>query len=103
MICQLSATSSNSIAELSALPVGLVTTLAEEVADREERSAWDNVTEALARIYDLLGVIRVEALALGGVKRHNLPEPPRMPRPGEKVDQIPVVTPGQAARMMMAS
>jgi hypothetical protein len=103
MICRLSATSPNSISDLHELDTPALMTLAEEIAAREERESWDNVAEAIARVYDLLSVMRVEALALGGVKRHNLPEVARMPRPGEQVEQIPVVTPGQAARMMMAS
>jgi hypothetical protein len=102
MICQLSARSSNSVADLQTLHPGEIITLAEEVAEREDALAWDNMHEALARIHDLLAVMRVEALALGGVKRYNLPAPERMPRPGDD-GEIPVVTPGEAARLMMAS
>jgi hypothetical protein len=103
MICQLSAASSNSVTDLQRLDTSALTTLAEEVREREEREAWTNVTEALARIFDLLAVMRVEALALGGVKKWNLPEPVRMPRPGEHSAETRALTPGEAARLMMAN
>jgi hypothetical protein len=103
MICRLSASSSNSITDLHHLDTPAVMTLAEEVAAREEREAWSNVAEAIARVYDLLAVMRVEALALGGVKRHDLPEAARMPRPGETSTETRVVSPREAVRLMLAS
>lgn len=101
MICRLSARSSNSIPDLHGLDVATLSTLAEEVMEREERDAWSNVHELIARVYDLLSIMRVEALALGGVKRYNLPEPTRMPRPGQDVGPV-TVSPREAALMMMA-
>jgi hypothetical protein len=102
MICQLSARSSNSVTDLRALDPAALTTFAEEVLEREERESWTNLHEAIARIHDLLAIMRVEALARGGVKRYNLPEPVRLPRPGEDTGPV-VVTPGEAARLMIAS
>jgi hypothetical protein len=102
MICRLSAASSNSVTDLRALDPADLTTLAEEVRQREERESWSNMTEALARIFDLLSVMRVENLARGGVKKWNLPEPARMPRPGDELAEARAITPAEAARLMMA-
>jgi hypothetical protein len=102
MICQLSARSPNSVAELVALDYPALLTLAEEVHRREEQEAWGSLHEELARIYDLLSVMRVEHLAGIGVKRWNLPEPDRMPRPDDK-HEVRALTPGQAAHLMMVS
>lgn len=102
MICQLSASSANSVTDLQSLDHAVLTTLAQEVEKREEREAWTNLHEALARIFDLLAVMRVEALARGGVKKWNLPEPARMPRPGdEAAAEARPLTPAEAARLMM--
>lgn len=103
MICQLSATSSNSVTDLQSLDPSALTTLADEVREREDREAWSNLHEAIARIHDLLAVMRVEALARGGVKKWNLPEANRMPRPDDKVAEARALTPGEAARLMIAS
>lgn len=59
-------------------------TLAEEVREEHEAKQWTTLHELLAGIVDLLGVMRVENLARGGVKPWRLPEPRRVPRPGEK-------------------
>jgi hypothetical protein len=104
MICQLSARSANSVADLVGLDPATVTTLAEEIIEQEERTSWGTIHEVLAHVHDLLSVMRVEALALGGVKRHNLPKPERLPRPGDdKANEVRVVSPGEAVRLMMAS
>lgn len=102
MICQLSARSSNSVADLVTLDHAAVITLADEVRQREEATAWSTMHEQLARIHDLLQIMRVEQLACAGVKDHKLPDMVRMPRPGE--DTRPKsVSPAQAARLMMVA
>lgn len=102
MICQLSARSSNSVTDLRALEPATLMTVAEEILEREERESWTNLHEAVAKLYDLLGAMRVEALALGGVKRWNLPEPARMPRPYDRAEPQ-VVSPAEAFGLMRAS
>lgn len=100
MICQLSVLSANSISALAGLDPAALITLAEEVREREGREAWNNVHEILARIHDLLAVIRVEQLAGIGVKPHRLPDVERLPRPGESEPKVRVVSPREAALMM---
>ena len=104
MICRLSANSSNSVADLRALDVPAVMTLAEEINERDERMSWENLHEILARIFDLLAIMRVEQLACAGVPRSKVPKPSFMPRPGEETEpEIRVVSPGEAVRLMIAS
>lgn len=71
--------------------------------DRNERDSWTNVHELLAQLLEMLSIMRIEALAAAGMKRWNLPEPVRIPRPGDDEHQEAiVVTPSQFARMTVA-
>lgn len=103
MICQLSARSGNSIVDLSGLGPAALATLADEVRRRDDEGDWTNLHEAIAQVHDLLSLMRVEHLAGIGVKRHDLPTPARMPRPGDKPAEPVVLSPGEAARLMMAA
>ena len=76
-------------------------TLAEAVRDRNERDSWTNVHELIAQCVELLSVMRIEYLISNGVKRWNLPEPVRVPRPGDEEPKEVVMTPSQFARMTM--
>lgn len=101
MICWLSAHSSNSVPDLAGLDVTTLSTLMDEIHEREERDAWSNLHEAIARVHDLLAVIRNEALMMGGVKAHNLPKLVRLPRPGEDT-RPPALSPREASLFLMA-
>lgn len=79
----------------------MLMTLADEVGRRRQREHWRQGEEFLAELVELLSIIRREALALGGVKGHHLPEPIRIERPGEPKDNgVHVMTPRQYARHM---
>lgn len=100
MICQLSAASSNSVSDLQGLPIEALLSLADEVKEREER--WTVDRELLARVHEMLQLIRIEALVGMGVKRGNLPRFVPVRRPDDPVDEGPqVVTPRELARMVM--
>ena len=86
------------------LDPSMVSALHAAWTEREEgRAGSFTVTEELlAEILELLSIMRIEAQALSGhVKKHDLSEPIRVPRPGvEPVDPIPVVTPREMIAMM---
>lgn len=75
-----------------------VLTLAAEVRDHNERASWDNTHELLAQIIDSLSLLRLEMFLIAGVPRWKLPNPYRVPRPGEE-QEVTVITPSQFARL----
>lgn len=79
-----------------------VFTLASAVRDKVERESWNNLHELLAQLVEMLSVMRVESLLMAGVKRHHLPDPVHVPRPGEKPPEVRTVRPSEFARMMVA-
>lgn len=96
----MSLASGNSVVDLQRLPLAAIQTLAEEVQERDER--WNVERELLARLNDLVMMLRIEALAGMGVKKPNLPKFEPVPRPGDPVDEGPAtVSPRELARMVM--
>jgi hypothetical protein len=85
------------------LDPGMVSSLRAAWADREQAIA-ENFTidqELLAQILELLSVVRVEALSMGGLKKSELPDVIRVPRPGvEPEDPIPTISPREFSLMM---
>ena len=76
-----------------------VLTLLDVVKERNERESWTTLHELLAQLIDVLNVARIEAFAIGGVPRSKLPEPRRVPRPGDKSQETPVLSPREFARL----
>jgi hypothetical protein len=79
----------------------LVDALVERAETDAKAREWTTTHELLARLLELLSVLRIENLACHGV-RSGLPKPARMPRPGETTGPV-VLRPGEAARLMMAN
>jgi len=52
--------------------------------DEYARSRWTSDTELLAGIYEVCHATYVATLAAGGVKRRDLPDPVRVPRPDDQ-------------------
>lgn len=74
--------------------------LADEVREREER--WTIDRELLARVHEMLQLIRIEALVGMGVKRGSLPRFVPVRRPNDPEPEGPlVVSPRELARMVM--
>lgn len=73
-------------------------TLADEIQARRKVESWSTTDELLAQVIEWLSVMRVESLALGGVKKRDLPEPIHIRRPGEQ-DKKPTVR--EAVRSML--
>ncbi len=74
------------------------------MAEREkvERESWSTLHELMAQAIEWLSLIRTEALALGGAKRHSLPEVHHVRRPWETDDEannVVVLSPREFARM----
>lgn len=70
--------------------------------EREEIRAkeWTTADELLAQVVEQIAILRVEAFAIAGVPRWKLPEPYRIPRPGEEKERV--LTPSQFARLTVA-
>jgi hypothetical protein len=79
---------------------GLVQSLVSAVHERDENATWSVERELLAQLIELTSIVRVEALALGGVPKHKLPLVIRVPRPDDDpAGDVPVITPRQFALM----
>jgi hypothetical protein len=80
----------------------LIDAVNERNTKRGEIDRWTITHELLAQVIDTLSVRRVEAWRQAGTKS-SLPKPYRVPRPNESDKQeVVVVSPGEAARMMLA-
>lgn len=70
------------------------------MSERDRR--WTQDHELLARLHELLQIMRIEHLIGIGVKRGNLPRFQRIARPDDPVEEGPVVvSPRELARMVM--
>jgi hypothetical protein len=76
-----------------------VLTLMDCVRERNDRESWTTVHELIAQAVDAIHVMRLEAFVMAGVPRYKLPDPPRVPRPGDKAEETPVVSPREFARL----
>lgn len=74
-------------------------TLADEVRARDDE--WSKDTELLVGVFEMLQLIRREQLAGIGVKRQDLPEFHRVPRPGDPPPRPRTVSPREAFALMM--
>lgn len=61
---------------------------------------WTTETELLAGIYEVCHATYVATLAAAGVKRHELPKPVRVPRPGEDQQKKKPASSAELARWM---
>lgn len=62
----------------------MLSSLAAETRDKQERMSWTQTDELLARLIELISVMRQEFLLFNGVKSHRLPPVMNIPRPGDK-------------------
>jgi hypothetical protein len=77
-----------------------VLTLMACVKERNDRAdEWTDLHELLAQVVDAIQVMRLDAYAIGGVPRWKLPSAPRVKRPWEPEEEVPVLTPSQFARL----
>lgn len=76
-----------------------VLTLMDAVRERNDRDSWTDLHELLALVVDAINVMRTEAFVIAGVARWKLPDPRRIPRPGDKSQETPVLTPREFARL----
>jgi hypothetical protein len=76
--------------------------VSDALRDRIERDDWTILHELLASVLELLSVMRIESLLVAGAKRHDVPEPMHVPRPGEKPPEVRTVRPSEFARMMVS-
>jgi hypothetical protein len=87
-----------SVADLARCDETTLLTLADEVRRQNEANRWTTTHELIANVWDLLHLLRVEALAGMGVRKHALPKHQHVPRPGER-DEIPTIRPRDLARL----
>ena len=69
------------------------------VRERNDRESWTTVHELIAQAVDAIHVMRMEAFVMAGVPRYKLPDPPRVPRPGDETKEAPVYSPREFARL----
>lgn len=67
--------------------------------ERQEAERWTTTHELLSQLLELVSIVRVEALAANGVKRWELPDVLRVPRPGQEEEPVKTITPSQFARL----
>lgn len=107
MIAQLSVETGVPQSQLWRQPAADTRALITAVNDRNEARAeidrWTITHELLAQIIDVLSLRRTEAWRQVGVPAHKLPKPYRVKRPDEPEPQEVVMTPREAAKMMMAA
>ena len=91
---------------LAATPTMTLATLIDTVHERNERLAWSQTDELLAEVIELLSVMRIEHLAVNGVKHSKLPDIIHIPRPGERAasgaSSVVVMSPTEYVQAMAA-